>query len=273
MLSWTFFLLAIRSFILAWQKPTPLWRTLNVATGTFSLALFFLLPRIFNPLLFFIIAAVIGYFLYRRISNPAVPAFSIQKLIGWGTLYTAGALIALTCSFFRLSEDQKIAKVILTGDAEPEWVSWKNPSQEQIEGSWLNSYEIVIEDLQGKEISRQRIYGDLVGLRAEVMTIEWPLQLLGLSNLAHLETVYNGYKTAARHNELPHWAAALPFSSQLLKGLWDKLFQGEWKIPGIKNASLESSYLPLVSADLKPHEGVYWLTVGNSGLMIAALED
>src|SRR6185436_13403921 len=110
------------------------------------------------------------------------------------------------------------------------------------------------------------IYGDLVGLRAEVLTIHWPFHLLGFSNLCRLETLYNGYRTPTRHNLFPHLASPLSFSVPLLQSLWAKIYHNQWKIPGIKSATLESAYLPLLTADLKPTQGSYWLVVGNSGL-------
>jgi hypothetical protein len=267
MLSWIFFLLAIRSYILAWQpKKSSTLRIADITLGTFSLILFLLLPSQFHWQPFVIIAAIITISLYRRLAkSPQENKFSFQSMIGWGCLYTIGAFAAISCTFFHLTEDKKIAKVIFTGDTQSEWVNWKNP-QSNLEGAWLESYEVIVQDLRGKELSRQYIYGDLVGLRAEVLTIHWPFHLLGFSNLCHLETLYNGYRTSSRHNLLPHLASTLPFSIPVMQGLWIKLYHREWKIPGVKSATLESTYLPLVTADLQPTQGSYWLVVGSSGL-------
>jgi hypothetical protein len=265
MLSWIFLLLALRSFILAWQpKKSSVVRVVDVALGTFSLALFFLLPGEFHWQPFVIIALIIGILLYRRLKSPH-QSFSFQSLIGWSCLYIVGAFVAIASTFFQLTEDKRVAKVIFTGNSQSEWVSWKNPHS-NLEGAWLESYEVVVQDLKGKEISREYIYGDLVGLRAEVLTIHWPFHLLGFSNLCHLETLYNGYRTSSRHNLYPHLASSLPFSFPSLKNLWTKLYHGQWKIPGIKGATLESTYLPLVTADLEPNHNSYWLVVGTSGL-------
>jgi hypothetical protein len=272
MLSWIFFLLAIRSYILAWQpKKSSVLRTLDVALGTFSLALFLLLPGEFHWQPFAVIAAIIGVFLYRRLAKKE-NKFSFQSIIGWGCLYTVGTFVAISCTFFHLTEDKKVGKIVLTGDTQSEWVSWKNP-QSNLEGAWLESYEVVVQDLKGKELSRQYIYGDLVGLRAEVLTIHWPFHLLGFSNLCHLETLHNGYRTSHRHNLFPHLASALPFSFPILQGLWAKLYHGKWKIPGVKSATLESTYLPLVTAELQPTQGSYWLVVGSSGLTSISADD
>ncbi len=264
MLSWAFFLLGLRSYILAWQ-PKKAWalRTLDIAWGTFSLVLFFMLPKEFHWQSFVVIGAIIGITLYQRFSKPK--KFSLPSMIGWGCLYMLGTCAAISCTFFKLTEDKKIAKVILTGERQQTWITWKNP-QTQLEGAWLDSYEVIVQDLKGKELSRQYIYGDLVGLRAEVLTIHWPFHLLGFSNLCHLETLYNGYRTSNRHNLFPHFAAALPFSVPFFQRVWTKLYQGQWKIPGVKSATLESAFFPLITADLKPTKGTYWLIVGNSGL-------
>jgi hypothetical protein len=58
-----------------------------------------------------------------------------------------------------------------------------------------------------------------------------------------------------------------------MQGLWTKLYQGQWKVPGVKSATLESTYLPLVTADLQPAQGSYWLVVGNSGLTSFMVEE
>ncbi|HEY5235158.1 MAG TPA: hypothetical protein VIJ14_03170, partial [Rhabdochlamydiaceae bacterium] len=71
MLSWIFLLLALRSYILAWQpKKSSILRVIDVALGTLSLALFLLLPREFYWQPFVVIAAIIAVTLYRRLSKP-----------------------------------------------------------------------------------------------------------------------------------------------------------------------------------------------------------
>jgi hypothetical protein len=266
MLSWAFFLLALRSYILAWQPlKSKITRSLDFGLGTFSLILFFLLPAEFYWKPFIVIAAMVGVSIYSRFTKPY--KLSLQSAIGWSCLYGVGAFAAMACLFFKLTEDKKIAKVILTGNTRSEWVSWKNPSHAHVEGAWFESYEVVVQDLKGKEVCRQYVYGDLVGLRAEVLTIEWPFQLLGFSNFCHLETLYNGYKTAQRHNLFPHAAMPLPFSVPALQNLWENLYHGKWRVPGIKTASLESAYLPLSK------QGTYWLVVGSSGLTALPSEE
>jgi hypothetical protein len=238
-----------------------------------SLALFLLLPREFHWQPFVVIAAIIAVTLFRRLSKPAQQhKFSLQLLIGWSCLYTIGAFAAVSCTFFHLTEDKRVGKIVMTGNTQSEWVSWKNPNTD-LEGAWLKSYEVIVQDIKGKELSREYLYGDLVGLRAEVLTIHWPFHLLGFSNLCHLETLYNGYRTPSRHNLFPHLASALPFSFPSLKGLWTKLYHGQWQIPGVKSATLESTYLPLITADLEPNQNSYWLVVGSSGLTSIAAQE
>jgi hypothetical protein len=259
-LSWAFFLFALRSYILACQpKKSATSRSVDIALGTFSLILFFLLPAEFFWKPFAVLAAMVAVSIYLRFTRPYT--FSFYTAAAWSCLYTVGAVVATSCALFNLAENKKVAKVILTGQTRSEWVTWKNPSQANIDGAWFESHEVVVQDPQGKELCREYIYGDLVGLRAEVVTIEWPFRLLGFSNLCHLETLYNGYKTAQRHNRFPHAALALPFSAAFFQHLWENLYQGKWHIPGIKTASLESAYLPLNT------KAEYWLEVGGSGLM------
>lgn len=238
---------------------------LDLIFGTLCLAFFLVLPRDFHWPSFLIIGAVIAISLYRRFSkSPEEYKFSFQKMIGWSGLYALGIFAALSTVFFHLTEGQRIAKVILTGENRSEWVLWKNP-QTDVEGAWLQSYEVVVQDLKGNELFREYLYGDLVGLRAQVISFHWPFHLLGFSNLCHLETVYNGYRTPRRHNRFPHLASALPFSFPFLQGLWTKIYHDNWSILGIKSATLESSFFPLVTGD-QPTQGTYWLVVGSSGL-------
>lgn len=272
MISGLFLILAFRSTLLAlFEKKSVFYRVLEGLAGTYCLALFLVLPKEFHGPFFLITSTLLGFSLYRRFKHKK-PA-SIQSWIGLGCVYTLGGFVVLATLFFRLTEDRKVAKVILTGESKPLWVEWKNPANVQNEAAWMESYEVVLQDTQGKEISRQWIYGDLVGLRAEVMTFPWSMKLLGLTNLAHLDTVYNGYKTAQRHNLFPHAAEKLSFQSALLQSLWHQLYHTDWKLPGVERASLESVYLPLQTADLQPNMGSYWVVVGNSGLTAQASVD
>ena len=93
------------------------------------------------------------------------------------------------------------------------------------------------------------------------------------TRLCHLEALHNGYSTTSRHNLFPHLATPLPFSFPALQSLWTKLYHGQWKIPGVESATLESTYLPLITAQLQPNQGSYWLIVGNSGLTSIAFDE
>src|SRR3982751_3406253 len=128
MLAWIFFLLALRSYILAWQPgKSAVLRTIDIALGTFSLALFLILPSEFHWTPFAVIAAMIGISIYRRLSKAVKEKkFSLHTTIAWSCLYAVGAVLAVSCTFFKLTDDKKVAKVILTGQTKPEWVSWKN---------------------------------------------------------------------------------------------------------------------------------------------------
>ena len=272
MLSGLFLLLALRSTLIALlEKKSALFRGLDGIAGAYCLALFLVLPKAIHWPSLLVFASLIGFSLYQRLKQKKQG--SIQTWIGLGSVYTLGGFVVLATLFFRLTEDHKVAKVILTGESKPLWVEWKNPAKEQKEAAWMESYEVILQDAQGKEISRQWIYGDLVGLRAEVMTFPWSMKLLGLTNLAHLDTVYNGYKTAQRHNLFPHAAEELSFQSAFLQSVWHQLYHTDWKLPGVERASLESVYLPLQTADLQPNMGSYWLVVGNSGLTAQATHE
>lgn len=248
MLAYIFLLLAFRSYVLAWQeKKNGILKVFDSVVGTFSLVLFLVLPKDLQWKPVLVIALLIGFSLYRRLTQPY--KFSFQNVISFLGLYLFGTGVAIAALFFRMTEEKNIGKLIVTGKVEPQWVSWKNPGHNQTEAAWLDSYEIIIQDQKGREITRQSVYGDLVGVRAEIITIEWPLRLLGFSNLYHLEMIHNGYSTAARHELLPHQGFQLPFQFKGLQYLWKKIYLGEWKIPGIKSSTLQTTFFPLKAAE------------------------
>lgn len=261
MLGTIFLLLAVRSLILgSIESKGKIAKAVDFTLAIISVIFFLLLPKDLQWKPILIIGAMIGVSIYRRLSQKKEERkFSYQSLINFTCLYAFGAAVVLASRFFQ-PVDNTIGRIILTGETRQEWISWKNPAQDQIESTWVTAHEVVIEDARGRELSREYVYGDLVGLRAELMTIKWPFQLLGFSNLCHLEMVHNGYSSAQRHNFFPHQGFQLPYAFKLFQTVWGKLFNGQWKIPGVKNGTLESLYFPLVTADLKPNQGSFVLS-------------
>jgi hypothetical protein len=230
-----------------------------------SLALFLLLPKEFALFPFVVIAGLLTFSLIRHIKNKNTP-FRITNLAGWASLYVMGGVISLVSIGSQFKDDQVIGKVILKGHSQETWMSWKNPTQNQTESGWLPSYEVEIQDAKGNRLFSDLIMGDFVGVRAQVILIQWPYKLLGFSHLYRLELVHNGYSTAARHQFFPHVAYVLPFSFKLFEKVWNQLFLGNWQIPGVKSTTLESSYFPLREAGLTASTQEYDLVIGSTGL-------
>ncbi len=97
--------------------------------------------------------------------------------------------------------------------------------------------------------------GDLVGIRARIIRFAPFLNFLGFSNICHIDSIHNGYLKMDDHNRLPHVGYAISSAWWF----WMKLFQQEWSIPGIKNAVLQSNYLPL-------KDNSYYITVTAAGI-------
>ncbi len=242
---------------------------LHVALATFSLVLFLMLPKQFFPVPTAIIAALLTFSLIKHLKNKEA-TFHFSTLAGWTTLYVFGGVVSLLSLAFRYTDNQVIGHVVLKGNDQSVWMSWKNPSQRVTESGWLHSYEVEVQDGEGKKLFSDFLMGDYVGVRAQVILIEWPYQLLGFSHLYRLELVHNGYSTAERHRFFPHVAYALPFSRKILEKVWTRLFEGTWQIPGVKSTTLESSYFPLREAKLNASTREYNLVVGPTGLSAVA---
>lgn len=239
------------------------------ALAALSLILFLVLPKQFFPVPAAIMVAFLTFSLIKHLKNKEA-SFRLSTLAGWVSLYVLGGVVSILSLAFRYNDNQVIGHVVLKGNDQSVWMSWKNPTQTSTESAWLHSYEVEVQDAQGKKLFSDFLMGDYVGVRAQVILIEWPYQLLGFSHLYRLELVHNGYSTAERHRFFPHVAYALPFSRSLLEKVWTRLFEGTWQIPGVKSTTLESSYFPLREAQLSASKREYNLVVGPSGLSAVA---
>lgn len=190
----------------------------------------------------------------------------MSPMIGWSTLYGVGCLMALLITVFQFHKDEVIGHVVLKGEEKSVWTTWKNPAQTSTESSWLPSYAVAVHDSKSHELFSDYVIGDYVGVRAQMILIEWPMKLLGFSHLYRLELVHNGYSTAKRHELFPHVAYALPYPMKMFEKLWSKLFFNEWQIPGVKSSVLESTFLPLRNSKLTASSASYDLVVGETGL-------
>jgi hypothetical protein len=250
---------------IAFCRPSP---ALKVGYGFFallSMGLFLALPKklFFLPLL--PVGMLLSFSFFKHFQKPR-KRFRIGRLLGWSLLYFTGSAAALLSSVFQSNQENIVGHVILKGQDQSIWTTWKNPSQPHMASAWLPSYEVEVQDASGRKLYCDYIMGDFVAVRAQVITIDWAYHLLGFSHLCRLEMVHNGYATAERHLFFPHAAYPIRSSTQLLENIWNKLFTGSWKVPGIKSSTLESSFFPLREAQIKPNTRTYDLVIGSTGL-------
>jgi hypothetical protein len=242
-------------------RPSSFSKGSYICFAILSLGLFLSLPKEFSWIPFLVITALLSFSFIRR----RQAQLKFRSFIGWSSFYVIGCTIALISVIFS-DKQAVVGHLILKGHDQSTWMTWKNPSQPEPASAWISSYEVEIQDAKGKKLYEGYIFGDYVGLRAQIITIHWPYKLLGFSHLYRLEMVHNGYSTAHRHQFFPHMAYAFPFPARFFEYVWEQLFTGAWKIPGIKSSTLESSYFPLREPHLKPSSRTYELIIGSSGL-------
>lgn len=182
------------------------------------------------------------------------------------SLFGIVSLLSIICGgFTSLNEDKPLVKVTMSGKRVKKLVTWKNP-EEPLKQEWLETAEVILETADHHSLGHYYLYGDLVGIRAKVIRFSPLLRFLGVSNLCRIESIYTGYSTSERHNRLPHEGHSIPFSSHFYTACWEKLFYLSWKLPGIKSATLESNYLPLVDQKHAPLPRSYFLILTSGGL-------
>jgi hypothetical protein len=276
-------LLAIRSLILAVAERKPVIIRLfdlllafmfGAATGV----LFFFVDwrEAQNPavLLIFLPAAVIVLSLRWRLRRPyeSRPVALLFKILFVLLLALVSVLVLMTAGFIHLIEDQPLLKVTMTGNHEKQLVEWKNP-EGTLQKENLEAYQVLFDTSVDKRVADLYIYGDQVAVKAKVIRFRPVLNLLGLRNLCRIEYIYNGYTSAERFNQYPHYAMKIPSPYPALSafqerfwGLWEREYYQKVDTRWIKSATLESTYFPLVNPDGTPFHGSYYLTITSGGL-------
>ncbi|MBS0615553.1 MAG: hypothetical protein JSR58_03255 [Verrucomicrobia bacterium] len=222
MLAWVAAFLAL--YYLAHFVKKRGWKSLLSASAfaLLSTYLFIVFPFTYTPLVLLTSLALVAvlHFLPSIFQSICLAAYFILLL-----------LALLFNSLTHMIEDKPIAKVVIQGK------------------------KVRVEDLKGKTLGTYVLDGDLVGIRARTIRFSAFLYFLGFTNVCSLDSIHNGYLKVEDHNRLFHVAYAL--SSQSF--LWQKLFQQNWSLPGIKNALLQSQYLPLT-------DGAYYITITDGGI-------
>lgn len=205
------------------------------------------------------------------------PALMILKFLFVALLIFMSYVVVMMTGFLRLTQDQPVLKIRMTGNRQTEFVEWKQP-EGTLQKQELPTYEVLLETPESKPISRLFVYGDQVAVKAKVIRFRPTLILLGFPNLCRIEYVYNGYTTAERFNKYPHRAQKIALSNATLEPLqdsfwsfWEKNYLQTEESRWIKSATLESNYFPLIHPDSRPFEGAYFLTITAGGLSATPL--
>jgi len=282
-----FALLTVRSLLLMIfeRKPWPgriLDFLLMMFFGCCASALWVCANINFNMQLliaFVALSILIDTALVMRIRKPHTsrPALMILKFLFVAFLLGVSYAVIMMTGFLRLTEDQPILKIRMTGNQQTEFVEWKQP-EGTLRKQELSTYEVLLETPDNKPVARLYVYGDQVAVKAKVIRFRPTLILLGFPNLCRIEYVYNGYTTAERFNMYPHRAQKIALSNAKLEPLqdsfwsfWEKNYLQTEESRLIKSATLESNYFPLIHSDGRPFQGAYYLTITAGGLSATPL--
>jgi hypothetical protein len=242
--------------------PSLRWDLLTgcVALGAFAL---FLSPTI--------VAAVTG----RR---PVVPGLVgvLTRAVVLLALLLAALVTLMGAGFLSLTGDRPVLLVDVTGETSTKLVRWAPPDQPSREEP-LVTHRVVFEEPGGEPVAEAWIYGDEVAVKGRVLRLSPLLNVAGVPNLFELAFAHNGYSTAERHNTLPHVAVPLPPTGPLavhplwrgvqarLLAAWER-GAGDSPSWGIRSATIESTYFPLVEPDGSPTKRTFRLVVTPGGL-------
>ncbi len=230
-------------------------------------------------IVFVVLSIPIDTALVIRLRKPhgSKPVLMMLKVLVVALLLFVSYAVVMMTGFVRLTEDQPVLKIRMTGNQQNEFVEWKQP-EGTLQKQKLPTYEVVLETPDSKRIARLFVYGDQVAIKAKVIRFRPILILLGFSNLCRIEYVYNGYTTAARFNKYPHRAQKIALTNATLEPLqdafwlfWEKNYLQTDESRLIKSATLESNYFPLMHPDGRPFEGSYFLTITAGGLSATPL--
>lgn len=193
-------------------------------------------------------------------------------------LLLVSTLTLMRSGFLALTTDRPILRIELTGETRPQVVRFAPPDQPMRQES-LRAHRILLRDaLPPNEIVAEAwLYGDQVAIKGRVLRLSPILNVAGIANLFELTFVHNGYFTAERHGTMPHQAQPLKPLGPLavhprwrpvrdfLMSRWERR-EAEKKPLGVRAATTESTYFPLVDNQGKPLQHTFELVLTPGGL-------
>jgi len=236
---------------------------LMAASAAFAAAALFLLPTI--------VAEARG----RRPARRG-PTGLLARTCVLLALLLAAAVTLMGAGFLALTEDQPVLLVDVTGETDTEVVRWAPPNLPAREEP-LTRHHVVFREPAGETVADAWVYGDQVAVKGRVLRLSPLLNIAGVPNLFELLFAHNGYATAERHSTMPHAAVPLPPMGPLavhplcrgvqarLLAAWERE-AGDSPAWGIRSATLESTYFPLVEPDGSPVKRTFRVVLTGGGL-------
>ncbi len=217
----------------------------------------------------------------------------IRRLTGWAGLRgVTGALLQvvmllglavlalstlMSAGFLALTEDRPVLLVELTGVVRSDPVQWAPPG-EAMRTEVLQSHEVVFHrPADGAVVGKAWVYGDEVAIKGRVLRLSPLLNAAGIPNLFELTFAFNGYRTAERHNTMPHQASPLsPLGPLAVHPLWrgtqERLLRmweqgtAEGSRWVVRSVTTESTFFPLADPEGRPLTRSYRLVLTPGGL-------
>jgi hypothetical protein len=221
-----------------------------------------------KAILAIVLAAAVSYSYTRKVKEPQ-EKFSWKEALFPMGFFVLGIIVLSLNAIDNLTGEKPILKIRLTGKQTFNEVTWKTPKSKW-QKSTLPYYEVVLEAIDGKELQRFSLSGELCAVRAKIFRFHPLLNALGIPTKYKLDLLYSGYRNAERYAEHPveaHSLASLssPWDSLIFK-YWESFFCRESTALWIKSAILQSNYFPLTDAQGEPLQQEYYLTLSPSGL-------
>lgn len=193
-------------------------------------------------------------------------------------LLLISTLTLMRSGFLALTTDQPILRIELTGETRPQIVRFAPPDQPTREES-LRAHRILLRsvDTPNEIVAEAWLYGDQVAVKGRVLRLSPILNVAGIANLFELSFVHNGYFTAERHSSMPHQAQPIkPLGPLAVHPRWRPVrdfLMSRWerrdaaqKPFGVRAATTESTYFPLVDSQGKPVRHTFELVLTPGGL-------
>jgi hypothetical protein len=195
--------------------------------------------------------------------------------LGLGLLLALLVLVTLmTVGYLELTTDRPVLILDVTGESRLERVAWQPPNQPPRVAD-LRAHRVVFRTPAGETVGETWLYGDEVAVKARVVRLAPWLNAAGLPNLLALEFVHNGYRTMARHADMPHLAVAPPpLGPVAVRPWWPPLqrrllaaLEGTGgATPLVRTTTVESTAFPLTDAGGQPQPRTYRLVLTPGGL-------